>query len=168
MNATTSLRFNEIVLAIHPIPRGFGWIVFEGPHLPLDWGVTAAKPHRITRVAVKFERILRRYEPSLLVLEDMEEKKSLESTRRVRSDLLTLAAGRGIESKVYSHTEVRRTFAHEGANSRYEIACAIGKHLAALSHEVPRQRNNYSHQQHNQPLFNAAAVAMTHFVASER
>jgi len=62
----------ELVLAAHPTTRGFGWILFDGPHSPVVWGTVSAKPTRPTRLMVRFERILKRYAPDTFVLEEFE------------------------------------------------------------------------------------------------
>jgi len=52
-----------LVLAVHPTSRGFGWVLFENPLAPVDWGLATVKAKRSARCLARFEKLLNRYEP---------------------------------------------------------------------------------------------------------
>jgi len=57
------------VLAIDPSTKGLAFIVFEGPDRLLDWGF-AHVPRRHRLRTVRFEQMLNRFRPDVVVLED--------------------------------------------------------------------------------------------------
>ncbi len=63
---------SELVLAIHPTTTGFGWVVFEGPNAPVDWGIATAGSDKNESSLAKVERLLASFHPNVLVLEEFE------------------------------------------------------------------------------------------------
>ena len=63
-----------LVLAIHPTSRGFGWVLFESPLTPVDWGLACVKVKRSDRSMARFEGLLNRYEPKVVVFEQFNER----------------------------------------------------------------------------------------------
>src|SRR5262249_28679352 len=131
-----------LVLAVHPTSRGFGWVLFEGPLSPVDWGNASAKKGRNARLLARFERILKRYEPAVLVLEAFErsESKRSERVQHLCRSIMHLAACKGMDTPVFARAVVRTCFASIGASTRYEIAQAIAQRLDAFNHRLPRYR----------------------------
>jgi hypothetical protein len=156
-------RRAELVLAVHPTARGFGWVVFEGPLAPYDWGIASAKPGRNARLTTRFERLLERYSPAVLVLEDFERRERAERIKYLCRWMIHLAHCRGMATPVYSIAVVRTCFASTGARTRHEIALAVSQYLSAFSHRLPQKRKAWSNEDPRQSLFDAAALAMTHY-----
>src|SRR5205823_10365620 len=115
------------VLAIDPSTRGFGFAVLEGPNRLIDWGVKETKTDK-NRMTLKLTTdLIELYQPSVIVVEDYEEKGS-RRCRRVRElieDISKLAAKRKIKVKSFSRAKVKQTFSESGAVNKYEIASAI-------------------------------------------
>lgn len=154
-----------LVLAVHPTARGFGWVLFEAPLSPVDWGMVFATPGRNERLLNRFERLLQRYEPSVLVLEAFESGVACRADRiqRLCRSLIHLAACRGMDTPVYSKAVVRTCFASVGAVTRYEIAEVIRQQIDAFKHKPLRKRRTWDNLDSRQSLFDAAALAMTYF-----
>src|SRR5258708_26295255 len=101
-------KISGLLLAIHPTSRGFGWILFEGPLVPVDWGIASAKVNRSAQCMVRFRQLLDQYQPSALILEKFEESDSRRS-ERIRSLAQTMrgfANNRDMDTLVYSREEV--------------------------------------------------------------
>ncbi len=153
------------VLAVHPTTRGFGWVLFDNPSSPVDWGMASAKEGRNARLLKRFERLLNRYEPAVLVLEAFEGR---DATRVKRiQDLCRsfqrLAGARETFTPVYSRHMIQVCFAGTGAATRYEIALVIAERIEAFNHRLPPRRRAWMNQDPRQSLFDAAALALTHF-----
>jgi RNase H-fold protein (predicted Holliday junction resolvase) len=58
------------VLAIDPTHRGFGYAVFEGPDLLVDWGERNIWGQKNAGSVEAVARLIERYQPDILVLED--------------------------------------------------------------------------------------------------
>src|ERR1700742_5187468 len=101
--------YKGMVLAVHPTTRGFGWVLFESPLSPVDWGLASAKEGRNAKLLARFERILARHEPAVLVLEAFEEQGAMRTERvqHLCRNLIHLAACKGMETPVYSRAVIR-------------------------------------------------------------
>lgn len=149
------------VLAIHPTSRGFAWIVFESPLSPIDWGTTSAGAEHPSRLVSRFERLINRFDPTVLVLEEFDASSG--RMRRLCRELAHLASFKGLDVTVLPHSSVQRAFSHALPKSRYEIAEAIARQIDALSPRLPRKRRHYDGEQRGMALFDAAALAITYF-----
>ena len=159
-----------LVFAVHPTAKGFGWVLFESPLSPIDWGLASARTGRNARLLARFERLLKRYEPAVLILEAYEGRAAGRSDRikDLCQSMQHLAACQGIETRVYERSAIRLCFASTGAHTRYEIALTIAQRIDALSHRLPRKRSSWMNGDPRQSLFDAAALAVTYFAATGR
>src|SRR5882672_1927695 len=101
-----------LVLVIHPTSRGFGWALFESPLVPVDWGLASVKARRSVRSLARFERLLNRYEPEVVVFEEFDEHPARRA-RRIQElcrRMIALASGRGIYTPIYSRETIRGCF----------------------------------------------------------
>lgn len=154
-----------LIFALHPTAKGFGWVLFESPLSPIDWGIASARAGRSTRLIARFERLLKRYEPATLVLEAYEGRSGsrVDRIQKLCRNMQHLAACQGIETRIYERSAIRMCFAPAGATTRYEIALAIAQRIDAFSHRLPRERARWMNEDPRQSLFDAAALAMTYF-----
>jgi len=157
----------NLVLAVHPTTRGYGWILFDGPGSALDWGVVSARASRSTRLLTRFERILARNRPETLVLEDVDDISERRGTRatEVSRSMVHLAQRAGMRTSAFPRSAVRACFAARGATTRADIAKAVADEIAALRPRLPRERKPWMPEGHSQSLFDAAALAITYYVA---
>jgi hypothetical protein len=156
---------HPLVLGIHPTARGFRWVLFESPLSPVDWGAASAKAGRNSRLLVRFERILERYQPDAVVLEPFEgrECRRPERVRLLCRSFVHLASTKGAEPIIYSRTVITTCFASVGATTRHEIAQTITSHIEEFSHMLPRKRAPGDSADSRQAHFDAAALAITYF-----
>jgi hypothetical protein len=166
MSASVSAGYKGLVLAVHPTTRGFGWVLFESPLAPVDWGIASSKRASNARLAARFERLLKRYDPSVLVLEEFEGGVRVDRIQRLCRSMIHLAACKGMDTPVYRRNAIRTVFASVGASTRYEIAQVIAQHLEAFSHKMPRRRRVWENPDPRQSLFDAAALALTYFAVT--
>lgn len=154
-----------LTMGVHPSSRGFGWVIYEGPFSPYDWGLVKPAHDKHTACVRKLERLLDKYQPDALVLECWDRHRAVRSTRigRMCRAFASLAATRGIELAVYSRTQVQTSFASVGANTRYEIAEAVARQAECLRHRLPPKRRAWDSEDPRMALFSAAAVVLTHY-----
>jgi Holliday junction resolvasome RuvABC endonuclease subunit len=161
-----ALRYRALTLAIHPTSRGFGWVAFEGPFSPYDWGVVSARgPQKNAICLRRIEKLLTRLTPETLVLEAFERRQSVRRDRieNLGRALVALAASHAVGVTVFSFGEVRQCFASVGAWTRQEIAEAVARQITAFAHVLPRQRKPWDAENRRMALFSAAALALTHY-----
>lgn len=162
---TVSPLLQSLVMAVHPHSRGFGWVLFEGPIAPADWGIVEVKSDKNARCLARIEEIISRYEPSVLVLEQFDRRPARRGARvkELCNAIVQLCANRGVEHCVYNRAVIRMCFATVGAHTRSEIAKAIALHIHAFQKHLPPTRRPWQSEDCRQSLFDAAALAMTHF-----
>lgn len=154
------------VLGVHPTSRGFGWIVFEGPFAPHDWGnVIARGGDKNAKCLAQVEKLLSRFEPDTIVLEAFEKRRSARADRiaHLGRAITALAADRGIAVAIFTRGEVKACFASVGALSRQQIAEAVSRHLPALAHRIPKPRRPWESDNPRMALFSAAALVLTQY-----
>lgn len=154
-----------LVLAIHPTSRGFGWVIFEGPLNPVDWGIASAKVKRSAQCMVRFKQLLDQYGPSALILEKYGEDDSQRS-ERIRSLAQTMrgfAANRDMDTPVYSRKEVSSNVTADPRASRHTVALAVSELLPELHHRLPTARKLWQSEDDRQCLFDAAALGIAHY-----
>jgi Holliday junction resolvasome RuvABC endonuclease subunit len=162
----TGHRRFGFVLGIHPTSRGLGWIVFEGPFSPHDWGnALARRGDKNAKCIVHVEKLLARFEPDTIVFEAFEKRRSARADRiaLLGRAITALAADRGIEVAIFTRGEVKACFASVGAVSRQQIAEAVSRHLPALAHRVPKPRRPWESDHPRMALFSAAALVLTQY-----
>lgn len=152
------------VLGMHPTARGMGWIVFEGPLAPYDWGSPPPRPDRHADCLRRVARLIDKYQPETLVLEAGRQGRLSKLCRAVAA----LAADRGVDVAVCSRDDVRACFRHLGARSRQEIAEAVARHVDALRPRLPKARAPWESDRRSMALFVAASLVLTHYALDAR
>jgi Holliday junction resolvasome RuvABC endonuclease subunit len=154
------------ILGLHPTTTGLGWILFSGPFAPHDWGVRSVNCRDKNRKCLEYARkLITRYQPEIIILEAFERRTSARANRieRLGRAIVSLAASEGIEVAIFTRGEVKAHFASVGAVTRQDIAEAIGRHIPALAHKVPRRRKAWESVSRRMALFSAAALVIVHY-----
>lgn len=167
----TEKAFQHLVLSIYPTSRGFAFAFFEGPESPFDWGVKEIKEkHKNTKTIDEIKKLIDRYRPEVLVIEDTGDRKSRRTSRirKLYRMLAHLAETEYVEIHRYSKSIVKECFASVGARTKYEIAKAIATRMPAFAHRIPRFRKPWMSEDHRQSLFDAVALALVFYQQSSR
>jgi hypothetical protein len=156
----------NLVLAVYPTSRGFGFVLFEGPESPYDWGVREIKEkHRNTKTVEAIKNLIDRYRPEALIIEATEERRYRRSSRirKLYRMLAHLAATEYVEVYRFPEEAVRRHFEPFGARTKYETAQAIALQIPAFGHRMPRVRRPWMAADPRQALFDAAALGLVYY-----
>jgi hypothetical protein len=159
-----------LVLAIHPTSRGFGWVLFETALKPVDWGLATVRVKRSAESLRRFERLLDRYKPQVVVFEEFGEHPARRADRiqALCHRMIALAGSRGLYTPVYSRDTVRETFEQSGAQTRRDIALSIAEQIEVFRRRLPRARKYQGESEDvRQSLFDAVALALTYFAVSD-
>jgi Holliday junction resolvasome RuvABC endonuclease subunit len=143
-----------------------GWVAFEGPFSPYDWGIVGTRgKDKNGRCLRKIEKLFDRLAPETLVLEAFEKRNSIRRDRvaNLGRAIVALAISKGVDVAIHTFNEVRQCFASVGARTRHEIAEAIGRQFAQFHHLMPRKRRAWDAESGKMPLFCAAAVSAAHY-----
>ena len=156
----------ELLLAVYPFARGFAFAYFEGPLSPVDWGVKEIHGPDKNAIALEALRdLVERLQPDALVLQDCTGPRARRAhrIRRLHQLIGHFAAVQAIDVHAYTRDQVRECFSKVGARTRFEIAQAISGQVHAFGHRLPPVRKIWQSEDPRMSLFDAAALAMTHY-----
>ena len=154
------LDMPERILAIDPTSRGFAFAVLEAPAFLVDWGERIA-PARSGALLRKMDELLSRYEPALLVTEDLAaagSRRRKRAQKEIRSIEL-LALKRGLAAERVSRLAVIDAFAPE--NTKFEVALRLAESFPVLAERLPRKRKAWTTEDARTNMFDALGFAAT-------
>lgn len=159
-----------LVLAARATARGFGWVLFEGPLAPADWGIVAARGDTSARAMRRFEKLLNQYHPATIVLEKPgKERKGVSGRVRLLSQtMLGFAENRDIDVSIYTRSEVSIVVTGDEEATRHGVAQAVAAQLPILRHRMPPKRKPWLPEDDRQSLYDAAALGITHYALTHR
>ena len=158
---------HQRVLAIDPKVRGFGYIVFEEPQLPIDWGTVEIRFNLHCRSIQRIKKLMDFYQPDVVILEGTKDSLRNTRTKKFISAMVTLSKKQSVAVVQYSKSDVFDTFAQLGKRTKHEIATAIAEWFPELSHRLPNKRQNYETEAADYAIFDAAALAITHYYRTD-
>jgi hypothetical protein len=151
-------EMTETILAIDPTSRGFAFAVLEAPAFLVDWGerIIPAKTGGLLR---KVDELLSRYEPTVLVVENLAApgtRRRKRASKEIHSIEL-LAQKRGLVAKRISRLGVIDTFAP--GKSKFEVALRLAEIFPALAERLPRKRKAWTTEDARMNIFDALGFA---------
>lgn len=155
----------ERVLALDPTPRGFGYAALELEPLRLvDWA-NATCLRNTESVAQAIRRLLRRLEPTVLVIEDS--RSAISTVRslvleRFLTQVLVALVDAPLPIRLYPRMTVLSVFAAAGAVGKYEIARALTSQFPELLPRLPRPRMIWESEDARFSIFDAVALGVAH------
>jgi hypothetical protein len=146
------------IMAIDPTRKGFAFAVLEAPSFLVDWGMKNAPP-KSGDLRRKVDDLLSRYQPSLLVVEDLAAR-GCRRRKRARREIMSierLAATRGVPIGRIARLAVQDTFAPR--RSKYEVAVKLAEIFPVLAPRLPRRRKAYTTEDARMNIFDALGFA---------
>ena len=151
-------------LAISPSSRGFGFAVLEGFDTLVNWGgKSAKKKDKNAQALAKAEKLIARYQPGMVVLQDMSTKTCRRSPRikAMSKRIIALAAKQKISVKLFSHEEMNRVHFSDGEGTKHELAQIIAERFPEeLGSLVPPKRRLWESEHPRMDIFDAVALAL--------
>jgi hypothetical protein len=155
------------VLAIAPKTRGFGFIVMESQHEPLDWGFRTCRKRSIEKeIAIlgRVQELFKRYEPSCIILERINTKsRHGDRIRLLLASIRNLAVWARIKPSAVSPRQLERVFRTFRASTKHQIACVVAEQVPELAPLLPAPRKPWLPEDDRLAIFDATALALTHF-----
>lgn len=152
------LDMPERILAIDPTSRGFAFAVLEAPAFLVDWGERIV-PARSGGLLRKVDELLSRYDPTLLVIEDLAVpgvRRRKRAQKEIRSIEL-LALKRGLAMERVSRLAVTNALAP--AKSKFEVALRLAESFPVLAERLPRKRKAWMTEDARMNIFDALGLA---------
>jgi hypothetical protein len=160
---------NNLVLAIYPNFRGFGYAFLESATEPKDCGIVTIRPISNQTCLTRIKQFVDYYQPTLIILQDFDGKHSWKSKRvkRLVDSIIAFCHTNTISVKRYSREQIRFVFSEFKAKSKYEIAKKIVEWLPQFKNKMPEVRKPWMCEDYNMGVFDAMALALTHFYMNE-
>ncbi|HEX4960617.1 MAG TPA: hypothetical protein VF173_07240 [Thermoanaerobaculia bacterium] len=153
------------VIAIDPIAKGFGFVIFEQPFHLVAWGIARVKGDKRAGAIVQFEKLLAEFRPDAVVLEDAAAPGS-RRRHRVRDlikELLTLAGRRNLVVHTFARSAVIERFSSpEKRATKYSIATRLTRDFPELGEKLPPPRKPWDSEHERMSVFDALALAVTY------
>jgi len=148
------------ILAIDPFSRGVGFVVLEGHDRLIDWGLKATiRPHNAKASAV-IGRLLNRFKPDILTLEDWEASGS-RRCQRVQQLLDKIARDGSVRMcvRLVRPSQLRAIGPAAQTNTKYGRASLLAERFPELKAFLPRLRKPWMSEDARMAIFDALAFA---------
>jgi hypothetical protein len=158
----TKLLDHRAILGIDPGPRGVSFVFFENGEL-VDWGTWGKRRDELE----VFDRLLKRFRPDVLVLEDADGPHNERRARmkRVLRMMAQRAEGARVCVRTVSRHAVRRAWFERGRKNKHEVGAALATMFPEMGMLVPRKRKAWTSEDARAGICDALAT-LVHVCAS--
>jgi hypothetical protein len=153
-------RGNQCIIALELRAQEFGFAVFEGPGILLDWGCRSYRNgNRSSTLAAKLTALLNTYAPVAIVV-----RRRVNLAPDVKR--IIVAVTRSIKRVLMPSTarfasvttkQVRSYFATFGSKTKHEIGGVLSKRFEELAYKLPPKRKPWQSERHGTIIFDAVA-----------
>jgi Holliday junction resolvasome RuvABC endonuclease subunit len=153
------------IFALDPIHKGFGYAVLDLPFRLVDWGLARIAGDKHAGAIASFEKLLDRFRPDAVVLEDTAAPGSRRQPRirRLIEALSKLARERGIAVFTVARTAILKCFSSADAKAtKQSIATQLAEGFPQLRPKLPPARALWESEDERLSIFDALALAVTH------
>jgi hypothetical protein len=153
------------VFALDPTTKGFGYAVFELPFRLVDWGLARIAGDKHTSAIAWFEKLLNRFRPDVVVLEDAEAPGSRRRprVRKLIEALVKFAKEHGIAVETVARTAVLTCFSSgDEPATKQIIARRLTEQFPELQPKLPAPRKTWESEDERMSIFDALALAVTY------
>jgi hypothetical protein len=155
----------QLILAIYPNARGFGYALFEGPDRPVEWGLKKVRYDKNRGVLSRADRLIRWFKPDLLILEDAAARGSRRAPR-IRSLVNALrnnARKSNLRVHQFSRRQIKLAFADRNAVTKDEIARSIANQFPEFEACLPPPRKLWMSEDPKLGIFGAVSLIAAFF-----
>jgi len=149
-------------LAVDIRPRSFGFIVVENEAV-LDSGIRMCEQVRFDDcLGQRFDRILRTYSPSAVILRGTAGIKANLKKREVVTAIRQEAKQRGADVVSVKPGAISHYFRRYDATTKYQVAQVVATIMPELAWKLPNKRRPWESEHYRMSIFDAAAVVIVH------
>lgn len=161
---------SHLVLAIYPNSRGFGYALMDGIHTHIASGIVDVSPLKNPLILKRAKMMINYFKPTIVVLRNHRSKFApLRSKRLIRliEKITWEAEKQGLKVFHYRRTDIRTAFEQFNVQTKYEIAQKIIEGFPELKSREPKVRKFYMTEDYHMGVFDAVALAITHYCLNE-
>jgi hypothetical protein len=153
------------ILSIAPSTRGFGFALVKDSNVLAEWGTKTFgdKDEKIGRLLPKIEKLMVRFQPSLLVMPDTSEKGSRRAPwiRKLVKQAIALAQRHGVEARLIPKEQLRQFFFAGQKGTKHARARILAERFPEeLGDLLPPERQAWMNEPRQMQMFDAVALAL--------
>lgn len=153
------------IIAIDPRARGIGYVVIEDRPLQLlDWGLLNCKRGLGNGCLKRLDRLVGRYEPSVVVFEDLQGAPSqrVEALQSFYESFVNFLHHNDLDYRAYRRGVMRDLFSGAGVTCKRDIAEVLAFRFTELKSYLPPERGFWKSEHPRMTIFDALSFAITH------
>ena len=152
-------------LAIDLRSSKFGYVVFEGPQMLLDWGVMTHERRGGSSLEIEIKNLQSLFTPSIILTRGISERyrQRQPAIRRASQTLRTVSAKVFIAVRLIDDSSLYAFFARSARTNKYEIAQIIAARFPELAWHLPPRRRPWQSEPTRQMIFDAASLGIVYF-----
>jgi hypothetical protein len=168
MNQTASKQIR--ILGIALTARGFGYCVMENQVI-LESGNKGVKGNKNAQSVYKIEKLLKQFQPSVLVLQDVNAAGCRRATRikALHGQVIDLAAKYKLKVALLLGKLLREVLLDDAKGTRHEMAKMLAeKYPVELAAKLPPKRRAWENEDGRMDLFDAVGLALVFRMSEKR
>lgn len=157
----------SVLLALYPNMSGLGYALFEGDLRAVDWGIKTARQRKHETTVNNARALLHAFSPAHIILPAR--TLVVEGSRRLQKvslDIAGISHPFGSHVHWYSRADIKACFSRYGAESKDAIVSVIARLLPEFEQHVPPKRRIWMSEDYRMGVFDAVALAMTHYATA--
>lgn len=156
---------NARFLGISVSAHSFGFVVIENK-TALDCGVRTCYRDQFDQcLGDRFERILRAYHPSEVIILSARSKAANQRTAVTREAIKNTSITNEAPVVHIRASALRLHFAQYNAQTKHEVALAVARIFPELAWHLPPKRKPWQNEHYRMAIFQAAGAVITHGMA---
>ena len=169
MVSNMNRKGSKTVLAFYPNQLGFGFALMENALTLTDYQIVVSRPMSNSYLLKRIKELIVFYEPEIVILEDIETKKSRKSKRvqKLMNLIISYAISHKVPLAFYSREQIREVFLNFKAKSKFEIASTIAQNIPVLKNRLGDKRLIYKAESYAMGIFDSISLAVTHYYKTD-
>lgn len=143
----------------------FGYVILEGPHTLLDWGVKTYTEEKRSSLERRLNDLQSMFAPSIILVRKAVEHNRVSQSilRPALRDLAAFAKRAFITMHLVDKSSLRGFFSRETKVNKYDIARMVVDRFPELSWRLPPKRRPWQSEPRRQSIFDAASLGVFYF-----
>jgi RNase H-fold protein (predicted Holliday junction resolvase) len=160
--------YDPRILAIDLRHRRFGFAVYEGHRMLLDWGVRAYPVINDDESSIAIKRLrtlISMFGPVAIVIkrERWEKRETNANMQKLIDAFESEAFARLIPIRLIREQDIRSTFVNFGCTTREENAAALARIFPELAWDLPAKRRTWQPEHSRMTVFDALAIGLAYW-----
>jgi hypothetical protein len=153
------------VLTLDIRPRRFGYAIFEGPHLLLDWGIRTHGDDDRSSLERRLNDLRSMFAPSVILVRKTAESGRITQPRILRalSIVKHFAKRMLVRVRWVDESSLRSFFSRDATVNKHDIARMVAERFPQLSWRLPPKRKPWQSEPKRQSIFDAASLGIYYY-----